>query len=94
MQEQSHSQGKAFAAGCFVLMMLIQQVATSPVPDLDASSGSVQRVERSLRRTARMTPLWRIMGTKPQGAYCQNNYECSTGTCKKGHCSFSHPLQS
>ncbi|KAG7233824.1 hypothetical protein INR49_006541 [Caranx melampygus] len=34
------------------------------------------------RRIARMTPLWRIMNSKPFGAYCQNNYECSTGICR------------
>lgn len=34
------------------------------------------------RRVARMTPLWRIMNSKPLGAYCQNNYECSTGLCR------------
>ncbi|KAK1797094.1 hypothetical protein P4O66_008483, partial [Electrophorus voltai] len=81
MQEHGHVFGKGAAAAWLLLMMLIQQVASSSDPELDASSGSVQGVERPLRRTARMTPLWRIMGTKPQGAYCLNNYECSTGIC-------------
>lgn len=58
------------------------QVASIPVLETEAASGSVQGVQRSLRRMARMTPLWRIMGTKPHGAYCQNNYECSTGICR------------
>lgn len=31
-----------------------------------------------------MSPLWRIMNSKPFGAYCQNNYECSTGLCRCG----------
>lgn len=57
------------------------QVTCSPLPQLDTPS-SVQKVQKSLKRTARMTPLWRIMGTKPHGAYCQNNYECSTGICR------------
>uniref|UniRef100_A0A8C1HME4 Liver-expressed antimicrobial peptide 2 n=1 Tax=Cyprinus carpio carpio TaxID=630221 RepID=A0A8C1HME4_CYPCA len=70
------------------------QVTCSPVPKLDTPSTSVQEVQRSLKRTARTTPLWRIMGTKPHGAYCQNNYECSTGICRKGHCSYSQPINS
>ncbi|KAB5579323.1 hypothetical protein PDJAM_G00200660 [Pangasius djambal] len=94
MKEQSHFSRKAVAAWCLVLMVLIQQVASSPVPEMEAASGSVQGVQRSLRRMARMTPLWRIMGTKPHGAYCQNNYECSTGICRKGHCSFGQPINS
>ncbi|KAM9500450.1 liver-expressed antimicrobial peptide 2 [Clarias gariepinus] len=94
MKEQSHFSRKAIAAWCLVFMVLIQQVTSSPVPEMKAASGSVQGVQRSLRRMARMTPLWRIMGTKPHGAYCQNNYECSTGICRKGHCSFSQPINS
>ncbi|KAF7706343.1 hypothetical protein HF521_019597 [Silurus meridionalis] len=79
---------------CLVLMVLTQQVAPSPVPEIEAPSGFVQGVQRSLKRMARMTPLWRIMGTKPYGAYCQNNYECSTGMCRKGHCCFSQSINS
>ncbi|XP_060780295.1 liver-expressed antimicrobial peptide 2 [Neoarius graeffei] len=94
MKQQSHFSSKALAAWCLVLMVLIQQVASVPVPETEAASDSVQGVQRSLRRVARMTPLWRTVGTKPHGAYCQNNYECSTGICRKGHCSFSQPINS
>lgn len=62
------------------------QVTCSPVPQSDTPSTSVQKVQRSLKRTARMTPLWRTVGTKPHGAYCQNNYECSTGICRWVQC--------
>ncbi len=61
------------------------QVTCNPVPKSDTPSTSAQEVQRSLKRTARMTPLWRIMGTKPHGAYCQNNYECSTAICRWMH---------
>ncbi|XP_062849296.1 liver-expressed antimicrobial peptide 2 [Trichomycterus rosablanca] len=94
MQEQSHFSRKAVAVWCLVLLVLTQQVASSPVPELEDLSGSVQGAQRSLRRVVRMTPLWRIMGTKPHGAYCLNNYECSTGICRKGHCSFGQPKNS
>ncbi|KAF4089181.1 hypothetical protein AMELA_G00063850 [Ameiurus melas] len=92
MKEERHFSRKAAAAWCLVLLVLAQQVVSSPVPEIEAALDSLQGVQRSLRRMARMTPLWRIMGTKPHGAYCQNNYECSTGICRKGHCSFSQPI--
>ena len=84
---------KAAVALCFVLIMLAQQVCAGPlVPQVQSSSP--QQADSSgvhaLRRIARMTPLWRIMNSKPFGAYCQNNYECSTGLCRAGHCSTSH----
>uniref|UniRef100_A0A672T571 Liver-expressed antimicrobial peptide 2-like n=1 Tax=Sinocyclocheilus grahami TaxID=75366 RepID=A0A672T571_SINGR len=79
---------KLYRNSCIIL------VTCNPVPKSDTPSTSVQKVQMSLKRTARMTPLWRIMGTKPHGAYCQNNYECSTGICRKGHCSYSQPINS
>uniref|UniRef100_A0A8D3BP50 Liver-expressed antimicrobial peptide 2 n=1 Tax=Scophthalmus maximus TaxID=52904 RepID=A0A8D3BP50_SCOMX len=54
-------------------------------PDSRGEAGGV----RAPRRVARMTPLWRTMNSKPLGAYCQSNYECSTGLCRAGHCSTS-----
>ncbi|KAJ8348485.1 hypothetical protein SKAU_G00270740 [Synaphobranchus kaupii] len=48
----------------------------------------------TLKRVARMSPLWRIIGSKPHGAYCQDHYECSTQICRDGHCSFSHAVHS
>ncbi|XP_061769471.1 liver-expressed antimicrobial peptide 2 [Nerophis ophidion] len=75
MQQQgSHSRRLAL---CLLLLVLTQQVC----------SGVVQSPEHTAKRLARMSPLWRIMNSKPFGAYCQNNYECSTGLCRAGHCS-------
>ncbi|KAF3837376.1 hypothetical protein F7725_004840, partial [Dissostichus mawsoni] len=72
---------KAAVALCIVLLMLTQQVCAGPLPPQVRSEQSPDVSVRSLRRTARMTPLWRIMSSKPYGAFCQNNYECSTGLC-------------
>ncbi|XP_034532541.1 liver-expressed antimicrobial peptide 2 [Notolabrus celidotus] len=88
MQETSFvNQRKAAVALCFVLVVLAQQVCAGPLVH------QVQRADstgvQTLRRVARMTPLWRIMNSKPFGAYCQNNYECSTGLCRAGRCSNS-----
>ncbi|KAM9335808.1 liver-expressed antimicrobial peptide 2 [Symphorus nematophorus] len=87
------SQRKAAVALCIVLLMLAQQVCAGPlVPQVRSSpeQGADSSGVHTLRRTARMTPLWRIMNSKPFGAYCQNNYECTTGLCRAGHCSTSH----
>ncbi|KAK5848213.1 hypothetical protein PBY51_005846 [Eleginops maclovinus] len=83
---------KAAVALCMALLMLTQQVCAGPLaPQVKSSSELSADVSvRTLRRTARMTPLWRIINSKPFGAYCQNNYECSTGLCRAGHCSNSH----
>ncbi|XP_026208270.1 liver-expressed antimicrobial peptide 2 [Anabas testudineus] len=89
MQEKMFfSQRKTGIALCIVLLMLAQQVSTGPLVS-QVQSKSDHSVQ-ALRRIARMTPLWRIMNSKPFGAYCQNNYECTTGICRAGHCSTSH----
>ncbi|XP_076145855.1 liver-expressed antimicrobial peptide 2 [Alosa pseudoharengus] len=90
MQEQTHICRMTFT-WCLITLLILQQVSAGPVLQPNNPAGSVRSVPK---RVARMTPLWRIMGTKPFGAYCQNNYECSTGTCRKGHCSFHHSVQS
>ncbi|XP_026155188.1 liver-expressed antimicrobial peptide 2 [Mastacembelus armatus] len=90
MQRKSFSIRKAAVALYIVLLMLAQEVHAGPLTsDVQSSSdqGADSRGEHTLRRIARMTPLWRIISSKPLGAYCQNNYECSTGICKAGHCS-------
>uniref|UniRef100_A0A669F8A3 Liver-expressed antimicrobial peptide 2 n=1 Tax=Oreochromis niloticus TaxID=8128 RepID=A0A669F8A3_ORENI len=84
-----------FKAFLFVYLSIpsVFQVCAGPLVSQDLSSflqsadlrGS--DVVHAPRRIARMTPLWRIMNSKPFGAYCQNNYECSTGLCRAGHCS-------
>ncbi|XP_030194883.1 liver-expressed antimicrobial peptide 2 [Gadus morhua] len=80
------------------LLVLTQQVVSSPFhravstsPGSDDGPGALE-VERApvLRRVARMSPLWRLMNSKPLGAYCHSNYECSTGLCRAGHCSTTH----
>ncbi|XP_018588988.1 liver-expressed antimicrobial peptide 2 [Scleropages formosus] len=76
-----------------LLLVLVHQVSTDPVVQEEDQPVAPLR-EGLLRRIARMTPLWRIMGSKPHGAYCQDNYECSTGICRGGHCSFSQPIKS
>ncbi|XP_047457523.1 liver-expressed antimicrobial peptide 2 [Mugil cephalus] len=94
MQEKGFfTQSKAPVALCIVLLVLAQQVCAGPLVLSNSDHGAESRVERSVhtpRRIARMTPLWRIMNSKPFGAYCQNNYECSTGICRAGHCSTTH----
>ncbi|XP_045921549.1 liver-expressed antimicrobial peptide 2 [Micropterus dolomieu] len=94
MQEKGFFiQRKAAVALCIVLLVLAQQVCAGPLVQ-QLQSNSDQKADSSrvhtLKRIARMTPLWRIMNSKPFGAYCQNNYECSTGLCRAGHCSTSH----
>ncbi|CAM5139773.1 unnamed protein product [Eretmochelys imbricata] len=37
-------------------------------------------------RAVRMTPFWRMVGSKPLGAYCRHGLECSTKMCRNGHC--------
>ncbi|XP_042368110.1 liver-expressed antimicrobial peptide 2 [Plectropomus leopardus] len=90
MQEAGFfTQKKAAVLLCIVVLVLSQQVCAGPLIPQEQSS-SDQKADSSvhtLRRIARMTPLWRIMNSKPIGAYCQNNYECSTGFCRAGHCS-------
>ncbi|KAG9341655.1 hypothetical protein JZ751_018718 [Albula glossodonta] len=93
MQTKTYS--RAAAAWALVALVLIQQVYTSPVLGGQVDSTSTHLENGGLlKRVARMTPLWRIMGSKPFGAYCKNNYECSTGICRGGHCSFSQPIRS
>ncbi|KAL2079653.1 hypothetical protein ACEWY4_025397 [Coilia grayii] len=91
MQAQRHICSMTLSTWCLLTLLILQQVSAGPVLQPDHPTGSVQNV---LRRVARMTPLWRILGTKPYGAYCQNNYECSTGACRRGHCSFNQSANS
>ncbi|XP_028329897.1 liver-expressed antimicrobial peptide 2 [Gouania willdenowi] len=76
-------------AVCIVLLLLLQQVNAGPLV-LKLRSRDGLGDQRVLRRVARMSPLWRIMNSKPFGAYCQNNYECSTGLCRAGQCSHNN----
>ncbi|KAI1902607.1 hypothetical protein AGOR_G00017670 [Albula goreensis] len=76
-----------------VTLMFFNQVFCGSVVKPGDLSDALEE-PRPLKRAVRMTPLWRIMGSKPHGAYCQDNYECSTRICKDGHCSFSHVAHS
>ncbi|KAM6908984.1 liver-expressed antimicrobial peptide 2 [Xenentodon cancila] len=94
MQESGFfTQRKAAVAVCILLLIAAQQVCAGPLAShvqssSDQSSGlRGELAVGTLRRVARMTPLWRIMNSKPSGAFCQNNFECSTGLCRAGHCS-------
>ncbi|XP_052444476.1 liver-expressed antimicrobial peptide 2-like [Carassius gibelio] len=74
------------------LLVLMHQVSTLPVVTPEVQSDL--RSSHVLHRKIRMSPLWRIMGFKPYGAYCHDNIECTTGLCRKGHCSFNEPVHS
>ncbi|KAF7663557.1 hypothetical protein LDENG_00206480 [Lucifuga dentata] len=88
-QKGFFAQKKAAIAVCLVLLIIAQQVRAGPLPS-QVQSGSAGSPEDHavLRRKARMSPLWRLL-SKPFGAYCQSNYECSSGICRAGHCSTS-----
>ncbi|XP_061566083.1 liver-expressed antimicrobial peptide 2 [Cololabis saira] len=85
---------KAGVAVC-ILLLIIAQVCAVPLASRVQSSSDQRANSReehplgTLRRVARMTPLWRIMNSKPSGAFCQNHFECSTGLCRAGRCSTS-----
>ncbi|XP_062867692.1 liver-expressed antimicrobial peptide 2-like isoform X1 [Trichomycterus rosablanca] len=78
--ENTDCQLKAFSAPALIL---------KETPDLQQSDRSTV-----LRRAARMSPLWRILASKPQGAYCHDHIECSTRLCRNGFCSFDVPVHS
>lgn len=67
-----------------LVCVCVYQVCAGPLvqPRPDQRADPSRAHTATLRRIARMTPLWRIMNSKPFGAYCQNNYECSTGLCR------------
>nr|AIZ00779.1 liver-expressed antimicrobial peptide 2B precursor [Plecoglossus altivelis] len=78
---------------CLLAVLLLQQISCGPVPSRTGGQSDLE--DRGvLKRSARMTPLWRVMGNKPFGAYCQDHVECSTGICKGGHCIYSQPIKS
>uniref|UniRef100_A0A674IA30 Uncharacterized protein n=1 Tax=Terrapene triunguis TaxID=2587831 RepID=A0A674IA30_9SAUR len=55
-----------------MLVLLPFQLSLSQGPD-----GGPAR-----HRAVRMTPFWRMVGSKPLGAYCQHGLECSTKMCR------------
>ncbi|CAL1589881.1 unnamed protein product [Knipowitschia caucasica] len=89
------------AALLLVWTLAFQQVCSSPVVSVGGSLSLIQsqtlqtqqtqqRSQPQRRRTARMSPLWRINNSKPFGAYCQNGYECLSGICRGGFCATVH----
>ncbi|MGH0166848.1 UNVERIFIED_CONTAM: hypothetical protein FKN15_051552 [Acipenser sinensis] len=64
----------------------LEQVCSSPILKADSSivvDSPASLSLQALKRFARMTPLWRNIGTKPHGAYCQHHHECSTKICRQ-----------
>ncbi|XP_043952959.1 liver-expressed antimicrobial peptide 2 [Gambusia affinis] len=99
MEQQSFfTHRKALVVMCIAVFLLTQQAHAGPlVSRLQSGSDQIQDVrgehaEHMLKRIARMTPLWRIMSSKPSGAFCQNNFECATGLCREGRCSTNQRL--
>ncbi|XP_038149054.1 liver-expressed antimicrobial peptide 2 [Cyprinodon tularosa] len=92
-QKSFFSQRKALVVMCVTVLLLSEQTRAGPlVSPIRPSSGQItdrggEHTKHVLKRIARMTPLWRIMSSKPSGAFCQNNFECSTGVCREGRCS-------
>ncbi|XP_056587554.1 liver-expressed antimicrobial peptide 2-like [Triplophysa dalaica] len=75
--------------GFCMLLLFVVIFKVSSVPVVTSEIQTDLPKSRILHRIARMSPLWRIMGFKPYGAYCQDNIECSTGFCRNGHCCFN-----
>ncbi|XP_062867693.1 liver-expressed antimicrobial peptide 2-like isoform X2 [Trichomycterus rosablanca] len=81
---------------CLLALIFTTQQAFSAPALILKETPDLQQSDRStvLRRAARMSPLWRILASKPQGAYCHDHIECSTRLCRNGFCSFDVPVHS
>ncbi|MCJ8740746.1 hypothetical protein PDJAM_G00062500 [Pangasius djambal] len=75
------------------LLFTMHQVSSAPAL-LSGVTSDIEQSDAVLHRKARMTPLWRILASKPHGAYCHDHIECSTGLCRNGFCSFDEPVHS
>ncbi|TRY75995.1 hypothetical protein DNTS_027789 [Danionella cerebrum] len=78
----------------FTLILLVLMYQISAVPVVTPEVRSDLQKSQVLNRKIRMSPLWRIMGFKPFGAYCHDNFECTTGLCRNGLCSFNEAVHS
>uniref|UniRef100_A0AAY4CWQ1 Uncharacterized protein n=1 Tax=Denticeps clupeoides TaxID=299321 RepID=A0AAY4CWQ1_9TELE len=67
-----------------VTLLLLQQVKSKNPVWWMCSVLPSRRGGQQLRRQARMTPLWRILGSKPKGAHCKSHYECISLLCRSG----------
>ncbi|KAJ1101546.1 hypothetical protein NDU88_006613 [Pleurodeles waltl] len=98
--------GHLASALAIVVVLCTWQVLSIPILEdqmLDAlarkgASMSASRMNelrlQSLRRFTRMTPFWRMVGSKPLGAYCLQGLECTTKLCRKGHCAYQQQFES
>ncbi|KAF7697171.1 liver-expressed antimicrobial peptide 2-like [Silurus meridionalis] len=75
------------------LIFTLHQASGAPTQTHEDTLG-IEQSDTVLHRNARMTPLWRILSSKPHGAYCHDHIECSTGLCRNGFCSFDEPVHS
>ncbi|XP_067852747.1 liver-expressed antimicrobial peptide 2 [Heptranchias perlo] len=67
-----------------ILLVFCSQLDSKPIQNEGSQRSPL------LRRVSRNTPFWRMVsGSKPIRADCQHNYECSTKTCRGGHCTQS-----
>nr|XP_033800239.1 liver-expressed antimicrobial peptide 2 [Geotrypetes seraphini] len=98
---------KITLAFCFFLLFCTSQICSSPIStgrllsrtksERGASVLRPRIVEEGLpshHRFIRMTPFWRMVGSKPLGAYCVQDLECTTRICRKGHCAYNVPFES
>uniref|UniRef100_A0AAY4D6F4 Liver-expressed antimicrobial peptide 2 n=1 Tax=Denticeps clupeoides TaxID=299321 RepID=A0AAY4D6F4_9TELE len=67
-----------------VTLLLLQQVKSKNPVTSPADAHPDTWTLFQLRRQARMTPLWRILGSKPKGAHCKSHYECISLLCRSG----------
>ncbi|KAK2827175.1 hypothetical protein Q7C36_018101 [Tachysurus vachellii] len=79
---------------CLLALIFTLHQATSAPTLISKATSAIEHSDKVLNRKARMTPLWRILASKPHGAYCYDHLECSTGLCRNGFCSFDEPVQS
>ncbi|XP_074864137.1 liver-expressed antimicrobial peptide 2 [Carettochelys insculpta] len=75
-------QGTSGPAGSRMLLSTTASLFPSP----PAALGSHPAEGPARRRAGRMTPFWRMVGSKPLGAYCRHGLECSTSMCRFGRC--------
>uniref|UniRef100_A0A8C4WBU5 Liver-expressed antimicrobial peptide 2 n=1 Tax=Gopherus evgoodei TaxID=1825980 RepID=A0A8C4WBU5_9SAUR len=67
-----------FMALSLILLSITASQVSSPPAIL--KSGLDEGPTR--HRAVRMTPFWRMVGSKPLGAYCRHGLECSTKMCR------------
>ncbi|XP_053504945.1 liver-expressed antimicrobial peptide 2-like [Ictalurus furcatus] len=79
---------------CLLALLFTMHQASSAPTLTSKGTSDIEQLDTVLHRKARMTPLWRILASKPHGAYCHDHIECSTLLCRNGFCSFDEPVHS